>query len=145
MRGHGRELFHMRKAYIFSLDDEALRASEPELERWLFSHLTAYMLEGVPDDLFTTDVRGAASEALRHALARCRAAARPVDCVWELFLNQRLHRETTLSMHIFGGFATIRQPYLDNDVIDALFSLPADMKLGDELQTGILRRRCRRS
>jgi hypothetical protein len=45
-------------------------------------------------------------------------------------------------MHIFGGFATIRQPYLDNDVVDALFSLPAELKLGDELQTGILRRRC---
>ena len=140
MRGHGGELLHMSKAYAFSLDDEALRASEPELERWLFSHLTAYMLEGVPDDLFTIDVRGAATEALRQALSKCHAAARPVDRVWQLFLNERLHRETPLSMHIFGGFTTIRQPYLDNDVVDALFSMPAAMKLGDELQTGVLRR-----
>ena len=97
-RARGRASAHA-EGVLFSLDDEALRASEPELERWLFSHLTAYMLEGVPDDLFTIDVRGAAMEALRQALARCRVAARPVDRVWELFLNERLHRETTLSMH----------------------------------------------
>jgi len=64
-----------------------------------------------------------------------------VDVVWELFLNERIHRETTLSMHKFGCFATLRQPYLDAGVVELLFSLPAERKLGDELQTSILRHR----
>lgn len=65
----------------------------------------------------------------------------PVDRLWQLFLSARLHRETALSMHMFGCFATVRMPYVDNDVVDTLLGLPAAMKLGDELQTEILRRR----
>ena len=141
MRGHGGELVHMTKAYAFSLDDEALRATDAQLDDWLFSHLTGYMLGGVPDDLFTLDLREIARASLERALARCPGGARPVDRVWQLFLNERIHRETALSMHKFDCFATIRQPYLDADVIDVIFSLPADRKLGDELQTELLRRR----
>jgi hypothetical protein len=141
MRGHGGELLHMKKAYAFSLDAEALAASDAGLERWLFSHLTGYMLGGVPDDLFTIDLRAIAHASLGRALDRCRAGNRPVDRVWALFLNERIHRETALSMHKFGCFAGMRQPYLDPDVVELIFSLPADRKLGDELQTAILRRR----
>jgi asparagine synthase (glutamine-hydrolysing) len=141
LRGHGGELLHMRKAYAYSLDDAALGASPAELRTWLLSHLSDYMLGGVPDHLFTFDLRGAAEASLDAALERCQAADRPVDKVWQLFLNERIHRETTLSMHTFECFAAVRQPYLDNDVIDALFSMPAEMKLGDALQVGILRHR----
>jgi asparagine synthase (glutamine-hydrolysing) len=140
MRGHGGELLHMRKAYAFSLDDTAIAASEPSLKAWLLSHLTDYMVHGVPPDLFLIDLKAGAEKALRLALARVERVDRPVDRVWHLFLNERLHRETALSMHLFGNFATIRQPYLDNGVIDALFAMPASMKLGDELQTNLLRR-----
>lgn len=141
LRGHGGELLHMTKAYAFSLDAAALRASDAELDAWLLSHLTAYMLEGVPPDLFTIDLGAGAKAALDLALAECVATDRPVDRVWQLFLDQRIHRETTLSMHTFGCFVTVRQPYLDADVIDALFSLPADTKLRDDLQAAILRHR----
>ena len=64
-----------------------------------------------------------------------------MDRVWQLFLTERLHRETALSMHKFGCFAAIRLPYIDNDVVDALWAMPARTKLGDELQTDILRHR----
>ena len=140
-RGHGGELLHMKKAYAYSLDDEALGASEPALEAWLFSHLTGYMLDGVPDRLFTFDVRGRAREALRAALVRTESAGRPVDRVWQLFLNERLHRETALSMQMFNNFATVRMPFIDNDVVAVLLSIPAEMKLDETLQGAILRRR----
>jgi hypothetical protein len=61
-----------------------------------------------------------------------------VDRVWPLFLTQRLHRETALSMHKFGCFATVRLPYLDNDVVSDLLAMPARMKLGGDLQYRIL-------
>jgi asparagine synthase (glutamine-hydrolysing) len=141
LRGHAGELLHMSKAYAFSLDAGALNLPATELEAWLFSHLTGYMLSGVPDDLFTIDVRGLARGSLRKALDRCEPVDRPVDVVWQLFLNERIHRETALSMHTFGCFTTVRQPYVDNAVIDAVFSLPAAAKLGDRLQTAILRHR----
>jgi asparagine synthase (glutamine-hydrolysing) len=141
MRGHGGELLHMTKAYAFSLDAAALSASASALDGWLFDHLTGYMLGGVPADLFTIDLRAGARASLARALERCVPTDRPVDRVWQLFLNERIHRETALSMHMFGSFAGIRQPYLDNDVIDVLFSMPASLKLGDELQTRLLRHR----
>ena len=141
LRGHGGELLHMTKAYSFSLDDAALGASESELEAWLYAHLSAYMLDGVPTDVFAIDVPGLARQSLRQALDRTKGGAQPVDRVWQLFLTARLHRETALSMHMFGSFATIRMPYIDNDVVDTLLAMPAAMKLGDELQTEILRHR----
>jgi asparagine synthase (glutamine-hydrolysing) len=141
LRGHGGELLHMTKAYAFSLDAAALRASDAQLDAWLLSHLTGYMLEGVPADLFTIDLRGGAEAALGRALAQCVAKDRPADRVWQLFLDQRIHRETALSMHTFGCFVTVRQPYLDADVVDSVLSLPADIKLRDELQAGILAHR----
>jgi len=140
-RGHGGELLHMKKAYAYSLDAEALGASEPALEEWLFKNLTGYMLAGVPDELFTFDVRGRAREALRSALSRTEPGRRPADRVWQLFLNERLHRETALSMQIFHSVATVRMPFIDNDVVSVLLSIPADMKLGETLQAALLRRR----
>lgn len=140
-RGHGGELLHMKKAYAYSLNAEALRADETTLEEWLLSHLTGYMLAGVPDDLFAFDVRGRARVALREALARTQAWTRPVDRVWQLFVNQRLHRETALSMRMFNNFVTVRMPFVDNGVVESLDSLPAEMKLDETLQAIILRRR----
>jgi asparagine synthase (glutamine-hydrolysing) len=140
-RGHGGELLHMRKAYAYSLDDEVLGASEPALERWLFSHLTGYMLAGVPDDLLTIDVRGRARESLRSALSRTEPGSRPVDRVWQLFLNERLHRETALSMQMFNNFTTVRMPFVDNDVVRVLLSMPPEMKLDETLQAALFRRR----
>jgi asparagine synthase (glutamine-hydrolysing) len=141
LRGHGGELLHMRKAYSFSLDDAALRASEAELEAWLYRHTTAYMLDGVPPDVFALDVPGLARQSLREVIAHTTDVTAPVDRVWQIFLSARLHRETALSMQMFGCYATVRMPYIDNDVIDTLLGMPASAKLGDDLQTDILTRR----
>lgn len=141
LRGHGGELLHMKKAYSFSLDNTALSATTAELEAWLQRRLTGYMLDGVPPDLFTFDVPALARQSLREALARTPSGAAPVDSVWPLVLSARLHRETALSVQMFGYFSTVRMPFLDNDVVDALFSMPASMKLGASLQIEILRRR----
>jgi asparagine synthase (glutamine-hydrolysing) len=141
LRGHAGELLHMAKAYSFSLDDEAVRASAPALEAWLQRRLTAYMLDGVPRDIFVPDVPAIARASLADALRRTSGGAAPVDRVWPLFLLTRIHRETALSMHMFGTFAPVRMPFLDNEVVDVLLSMPASLKLGDRLQTEILRRR----
>jgi hypothetical protein len=138
LRGHGGELLHMSKAYAYSIDRTSLQITKGQVHGWLFDNLSAYMLGGVPEDLFTFDLREAASASLGLALERCQPVDRPVDLVWQLFLNERIHRETTLSMHTFNCFATVRQPYLDNDVVDTLFSLPAELKMGEELQVAIL-------
>jgi asparagine synthase (glutamine-hydrolysing) len=140
LRGHGGELLHMTKAYAYSLSGDALQASEAGLRDWLLSHLTSYMLSGVPDDLFTVDLRAESAASLDRALTKCPGGAQPIDRVWQMFINERLHRETALSMHMFEQFVGVRQPYLDNDVVDSLFAMPASMKLGDVLQTGLLRK-----
>jgi len=95
----------------------------------------------VPLDIFAIDVPDQARASIDEAIKRTSDAASPVDRIWQLFLNARLHRETALSMHKFGCFATIRMPYIDNDVVDTLLSMPARLKLDDELQTDILSHR----
>jgi hypothetical protein len=141
IRGHAGELAHMRKAYAYSLDDSVLSASDSQLEAWLAKRLSAYMVEGMPADLFLADVPALARESLQTALARTSAGRAPIDRVWQLFLGQRLHRETALSMHKFGCFATVRMPYLGNDVVASLLAMPAPMKLGDGLQRSVLEHR----
>ena len=89
-------------------------------------------LAAFPGDLFVADIQALARQSLRTALTQTDAPrARPSIGIWPLFLRQRLHRETALSMHMFGCFATVRMPYIDNDVVDALFAMPASMKMGD--------------
>src|SRR5262249_53510535 len=121
--------------------EAAVNATDATLESWLWSHVTAYMLGGVPKDLFTFDIEALARASLRKSLDRTGEATAPVDRVWHLFLNERLHRETALSMHKFGCFATPRMPYIDHGVVDALLAMPARRKLNDDLQTSILRHR----
>jgi asparagine synthase (glutamine-hydrolysing) len=41
----------------------------------------------------------------------------------------------------FGSLVETRLPYLDNDLIDLLLSVPPEWKLGDKIQSHILRRR----
>lgn len=142
LRGHAGELLHMRKAYAYSLDDEALASTSPDaMSDWLHRHLTAYMLQQVPRDLFLQDIAEPARASLTEALDRLEPAGRPVDVVWPLFLTERLHRETALSMHKFACFAAVRLPYLDNDFVDAVLALPAEARLGDEVQAAILQHR----
>lgn len=141
LRGHGGELLHMKKAYAFSLDDETLGSSADALETWLFDHLSGYMIGGVPKGVFTSNVVDGGRHALNVAYSAAAAFDPPAQRVWQLFLTQRLHRETALSMHKFGCYATIRLPFIDNDVIDALLALPPHMKMEDQLQCGILKHR----
>jgi hypothetical protein len=105
LRGHAGELLHMSKAYAFSLDDAALRASEGELPAWLLGHLTAYMLQGVPSDIFTTDVREGARASLEEAYRRTVPGAAPVDACGSCFSPNGCTARTALSMHKFAALS----------------------------------------
>src|SRR5262249_38700386 len=59
---------------------------------------------------------------------------------WQLFLNQRLRRETAMSMVEFNSVVETRLPYLDTDLLDALTAAPPELKLGERIQTHILRK-----
>jgi asparagine synthase (glutamine-hydrolysing) len=146
LRGHAGELMHMRKAYNFSLDDRALALSdEASLENWLFEHLQSYLLEGIGNELFAPAHRRDIAELARDSLRDClgeTAAMRPFSHrIWQMFLSQRVRRETALSMVKFGSLVETRLPYLDNELIDSLFAMPPEMKLDAAIQTHILRRR----
>jgi len=65
----------------------------------------------------------------------------PVQRISHLFLSQRLRRETALSLVKFGSVLETRLPYLDNELVDALFAAPPEIKLGATIQAHILRRR----
>ena len=62
-------------------------------------------------------VRELARASLAEALREIGDVETPIDVVWPLFHNERLHRETALSMHLFNAFATVRMPFIDNDVV----------------------------
>jgi asparagine synthetase B (glutamine-hydrolysing) len=144
LRGHAGELMHMNKAYSYSLDAEALAIKTREaLADWLQRQLSAYMVGALEGPLFTRQYQEAselARQSLADALASESLDGAPVRLVWPLFVHQRLARETALSMHKFRSFVEVRLPYLDEHLIPWLIAAPESLKLGDRLQTEILRR-----
>jgi asparagine synthase (glutamine-hydrolysing) len=145
VRGHAGELMHMTKAYNFSLDAEALASTDATLEGWLWQRLQAHMLDGVAGSPFTpafgTNLTEQARESLRDSLAESHGIVPPVHRIWQLFLSERIRRETGLSMSEFGSVVETRLPYLDNDLINALMAAPPELKLGETIQTHVLRKR----
>ncbi|MFZ5830719.1 MAG: asparagine synthetase B family protein [Planctomycetota bacterium] len=146
LRGHAGELFHMNKAYNYSLGRAALdMRNVAELEQWAFSRLRAYMLDGVDGPLFASHSRTAmdheAEESLRQCLKQSEGADPPAHRVWHLFLTQRLRRETALSLVKFGSVVETRLPYVDQDLIDVVMGMPPRLKLGETIQAEILQRR----
>jgi hypothetical protein len=146
LRGHAGELLHMRKAYNYSIDAEALAIrTQGELAAWLERRLPAYLLEGLDVPVFRPEVQNEigslANESLREAIAPLEAIESAPQRIWHLFLLGRLRRETSLSMVKFRSVVEPRLPYLDNDLIDAILAAPPEVKLGDEIQSYMLKKR----
>lgn len=144
LRGHAGELMHMRKAYAFSLDDEALRATSPAAVRsWLWDHLSGYMIGAADQTLWSGGAAAGPPEAARASLERDFAdaggEAAPLQSVWRLFVEQRLRRETAVSMHLFRSFVEVRLPYLEPALVATIFAAPVALKLSDAIQVHILR------
>jgi asparagine synthase (glutamine-hydrolysing) len=146
LRGHAGELMHMHKAYNFSLDAQALTLrDETSLEDWLFRRLQTYMLDGTEGCLFApahrAEMEGLARESLRECLRESEGMTPSVHRIWHLFITQRLRRETAMSLVKFGSLVETRMPYLDNELVEALFATPPELKLDELIQAHILRRR----
>jgi hypothetical protein len=102
------------------------------------------MHDGVDGPLFAAsghDPLQAARESLRQAIADTPSSESPANRVAHLFLDQRVRRETMLSMMKFRSVAVPRLPYLDRLLIERLLATPVEWRLGDELQTFVLQKR----
>ncbi|MEX2187961.1 MAG: asparagine synthase-related protein [Pirellulales bacterium] len=146
LRGHAGELLHMRKAYNYSIDAEALAIStQANLESWLQRRLPAYILDGLDAPVFRPNVEqeiaGLARQSLQEAIAPLSEIESAPQRIWHLFLTGRLRRETSLAMVKFRSVVEPRLPYLDNELVDLLLATPVEHKLGDEIQSHILRAR----
>jgi asparagine synthase (glutamine-hydrolysing) len=146
LRGHAGELMHMAKAYNYSLSEEDLALSDSaSIEKWLLRQLPAFMLEGAGSNLFAAAHRGdiaqLARQSLRDCLEESKGVEPPVHRIWHMFINQRLRRETAMSLVKFGSVVQTRLPYLDNELVDTLFAAPPQVKLQNTVQTHILQRR----
>jgi len=146
LRGHAGELMHMRKAYSYSLDGEALAIrTDAQLREWLFRRLQAYMLDGVAKPLFRPmyqeGLAPLAAESLDEDLADAAHVEQPLDRIWHLFVSQRLRRETVLSMLKFRSVVEPRLPYLDDELVGLLLAAPSRLKLGEAMQAHILSKR----
>lgn len=145
LRGHGGELMHMYKAYNYSLDEEALGLSSvQQLQAWLQQRLQAYMLQGIERPLFAKGLQDAflplATESLRADVVEAEAPGPVAQRIWQLFITQRLRRETVLSLNKFRSVAETRLPFFDNELMSLLLAAPPELKLGEKLQAGILKR-----
>ncbi|MCC7087165.1 MAG: hypothetical protein IT427_19355 [Pirellulales bacterium] len=145
LRGHAGELMHMDKAYNFSLDRAGWAIhDETSLQAWLKSHLSGYMMGGLPGPLFKTmtqqEAASLADDSLDDCLQQSADSSEPLHRVWRLFISQRLRRETAMSMAKMGTLVETRLPFLDNEVVDCLLSAPPHWKRDDEIQLSILRK-----
>jgi asparagine synthase (glutamine-hydrolysing) len=146
LRGHAGELLHMDKAYAFSIREHELRfADGAALEQWLWPHLTAYMIGGVGHEVFRpqlrSDVATLARQSLADALAQSEGWVPQEQRLWHLFVQERLRRETAMSMQMFSSVADVRLPYMDTAFIEATMQVAPSLKLGDRIQSYILARR----
>ena len=145
LRGHAGELMHMYKAYNYSLDEEALAlSSEEALEAWLLKRLQAYMLEGVERPIFAADIQqelpALARQSLHEDLRDAAGSPTVPQRIWQLFVTQRLRRETVISLNKFRSVCQTRLPFLDNELVSLLLAAPPSLKLGEEIQEALLRR-----
>jgi asparagine synthase (glutamine-hydrolysing) len=146
LRGHAGELMHMGKAYNYSLGPEALTLNEgAAVESWLRTHLSGFLsgpaAPGVFRAPFRNEIAGLASASLTTALAGAQGIDPPIHRIWHVFLTQRLRRETALSMAEFHSVVETRLPFLDSQLIAALFAAPPELKLDETIQAHILRKR----
>lgn len=147
LRGHAGELMHMSKAYSFSMDQAALSLqTEADLETWLFQHLRAYMLESLDQPLLAfadqAECDQVARDTIRESLQESQDWERPTDRIWQVFITERLRRETAMSLAKFGSVVETRLPYLDPAVLSALSQLPAERKQDESIQAELLRKHC---
>lgn len=145
LRGHAGELMHMSKAYAYSLDDAAMAITTREQARaWLFQHLQAYMLDGVQGDLFRGEYSSAMATAPREAFDQAFDQIPELDdprqAIWHSFVNERLRRETTLSLGKFASVCDVRVPLLDAELVPLLLAAPVELKRDETIQREILRR-----
>lgn len=145
LRGHGGELMHMDKAYSFSVDREVFTArSAAQIEDWLWRHLQAYMLDGVDRPLFSSleghEIAQLARQSLRECCGELAEVDSPVQRIWHLFVNQRLRRETALSLVKFRSVVETRVPFMDPDLVAVLLAAPTHLKISDQIQSYVLRK-----
>lgn len=146
LRGHAGELVHLHKAYNFSVDSSALKiANDDELRAWFAPRLAGHLTSGVDEPILAGVDRRQFDEladgALRTALAATSHWDHPVDRISQLFLDQRTHRETAMSLSKISSVADVRVPYLDGRFVEAVFSSPVDLRIGERIQTDMLTRR----
>ncbi len=145
LRGHAGELMHLDKAYNFSLDRTGLTLNgNAAIEQWLWSRLRGWLSGSEASGIFRPDfarnLEDLARDSLREALRESEEIHPPGHRIAHLFLTQRLRRETALSMVQFGTLVETRLPFLDAQLVDRLFEAPIQLKLGDRIQTHILRK-----
>jgi asparagine synthetase B (glutamine-hydrolysing) len=144
LRGHGGELMHMDRAYHCSLDAEALALGEEDaLEAWAVRHL-APGLFGEPQLEFLTTryqplVEPAARSAVRDLISQSESVTPFAHRLWLLFIAYYLPSVAS-SLAQFEIVARTRVPYVDADLIAALFSASPLLKLGDRIQGDLLQR-----
>lgn len=146
LRGHAGELMHLDKAYNFSVDGEfAALTVDAGLRDWCCRRLSAYMIEGLDRPLLCEasleEMREFGSAAVADAFHQSAYLDDKFNRLTHLFLGQRTRRETAMSMTIFGSVAETRLPYLDADVVAATMALPGAMRIGDQVQSHIIRKR----
>ena len=146
LRGHAGELLHLDKAYNFSVDAEFSKLADTAAPNdWCARRLSAFMLSGVDRPILRGIDQAGMQQVADQALSACLRESDYLESKFNrlshLFLGQRTRRETALSMTIFGSVVKTRIPYLDRDVVEAAFAIPGEMRIGDQLQSAMIRRR----
>lgn len=146
LRGHAGELFHLDKAYNYSMRPaDCCLAGEAALLAWCRGRLKSFIFDGLDRPLLRglslADMEWTADESLTRALSETDFLESAADRISWLFVSQRLRRETALSMTIFNSVVETRIPFLDRDVIEAVLEIPPAQRFGDRIQSQVIRRR----
>jgi len=145
LRGHAGELLHMQKASNFSVDDAFRQVEDAaSLEAWLWSHLQSHLTDGVELPLLaavsSSEFKDIGRQTLQQAMSATDRYERPLDQLSQIFLDQRLRRETAMSLVKFNSVVDVRVPFLDSRFVQAVFDAPPEARIGERAQAEVLRR-----
>lgn len=143
LRGHGGEIAKAFTAYPVTINEDVNRyRSGAEVLSHIFSISKSLMRDIDPGVVFNSPydeiIRDMPRVSLRESCESVSESFSAVDVCMYYYLNEYVRRDVVSSLEIFRNEVDIRMPYLDEDFIKGVLSLPLKNRCDGEVHVRLI-------